>query len=76
MMGNGEGFMFFGGGFMWIFWLLILGIIVALVRQLIRSGIGGNNSKNDSPADILQRRLASGEIDQDEYNRLRKELTN
>ena len=67
---------FFGGGFMWIFWLLIQAVIVALVTGIIRSGTGGNNSRNDSPADILKRRLASGEIDQDEYNRLRKELTN
>lgn len=74
MMVNGEGYMFFGGGLMWIFWLLVLVIIVALVTGLIRSGTGANSSRNDSPADILKRRLASGEIDQDEYDRLRKEL--
>ena len=66
MMGNGEGFMFFGGGLMWFFWLLILVVIVALVTGFLRPGKGGNQSANDSPNEILKRRLASGEIDQEE----------
>ncbi len=74
MMVNGEGFMFFGGGLMWFFWLLILVAIVALATGIFRPGTGGNNTRNDSPVEILKRRLASGEIDENEYDRLRKEL--
>lgn len=70
MMGSGEGGMFFAGGFMWIFWLLIF---IALV-YVIKAAIGNSDEKYESPLEILKKRFAKGEIDEEEYLRRRKEL--
>ncbi|WP_060528266.1 SHOCT domain-containing protein [endosymbiont of Ridgeia piscesae] len=72
MMGNGFG-MGFGGGFMWLFWILLIVVIVWAVKAA-----GG--SSNDSPEtqksalDILKERYARGEIDQEEFEQKRKDL--
>ena len=74
MMNHGDDLMFSGGGFMWLFWLVILLVVVVLVGGIFRSRTGVSKLGNDSPVDILKRRLASGEIDHEEYSRLHKEL--
>ncbi|HID06727.1 MAG TPA: SHOCT domain-containing protein [Armatimonadetes bacterium] len=69
-----EGHMFgFGGGFMWIFWILLIVAIVWAVRA------AGGNGKNPpetrkSALDILKERYAKGEIDQQEFEQKRKDL--
>jgi putative membrane protein len=68
----------FGGGFNW-FGLLIIIAIVVIIYLLIR-----NNSYNRSqsrrasqtPLEILQERLAKGEISKEEYRELKNELEN
>ena len=60
--GNGMGSLgWLGMGF---FWLLLLGLIVWLVMRLL-PGSSGRTSRpiGDSAAEILDRRMASGEID-------------
>lgn len=73
MMGNEEHF-FYGGGVMWIFWILLIAGIVFIMLNMTK----GNNNKpsieNDSPLEILKKRYARGEIDEEEYERRRKEL--
>jgi putative membrane protein len=64
MMGDGFG-MGFGGGFMWLFWILMILVIVWAVKAVAGSG--------NSPT-ILQERYARGEIDQEEYAQKRKDL--
>lgn len=72
MMGDGTG-MWFGGGFMWIFWILLIVLVVWVLKTA--TGAGTNNShEKESPLDILKKRYASGEIDESEYQRRRKEL--
>ena len=71
MMGNGGG-MWFGGGFMWLFWLLIIVVIVIVIKSLLGGGV--NRNSTDSPLQILQKRYARGEIDEEEYKRRRREL--
>lgn len=66
---------FFGGGmFMWIFNLLILGLLIFLAVRFLRhnplQGIDG-----ESPEGILKKRLAKGEITKDEYENLRKTIS-
>ncbi|WP_177419621.1 SHOCT domain-containing protein [endosymbiont of Lamellibrachia barhami] len=72
MMGNGFG-MGFGGGFMWLFWILL---IVAIVWAVKAAGGGSENppGKQKSALDILKERYARGEIDQKEFEQKRKDL--
>jgi putative membrane protein len=60
--GNGMGS--FGWLGMGVFWIVLLGLIVWLVVRLLPSGTGSTSrSAGDSAAEILDRRMASGEID-------------
>jgi putative membrane protein len=63
----------FGGGFMWIFWILL---IVAIVWGVMATwGIGNKPPENPKSAlDILKERYARGEIDQQEFEKKRKDL--
>ena len=49
---------------MGLFWLILLGLIVWLVSRLLPGSSGGTTrSSGESALDILDRRLASGELD-------------
>ena len=61
----------FGMIFMVLFWGLIIALIVILVRQV---GLKSNSDKDESPADIVKRRYAKGEISKQEFDRLMSEL--
>lgn len=71
MLGDHGGFGF-GGGFMWIFWILIIVAIVALFRGISGSGTGAPSS--ETPMGILRKRFANGEITDEEFEHRRKEL--
>ena len=62
----------FGGVFMILFWALIILGIVALGRWLFSSTGSGDSGKR--PLEILQQRYARGEIDRDQYERMRQDL--
>ena len=73
MMGGGIG-MGFGGGFMWLFWILLILVIVWAVK----AGGGTSNNPTEKPKsalDILNERYAKGEIDQEEFEQKRKVLS-
>ena len=74
MMG-GFGFM----GFMGIFWIVILGLIIwavaAAVHKPDQNGNQGSGSGTDSALDILKKRYARGEIDKNEYEDKKRDLT-
>ena len=60
--GNGMGSLGWLG--MGVFWLILLGLIVWLVVRLLpSSGDGATRSTGESALQILDRRLASGELD-------------
>jgi len=61
----------FGGGFMWFFWLLIIVAIVMLVKA---NGNDVSTSQNESALDLLEKRYARGEIDEDEFQHRKQEL--
>lgn len=64
----------FGGPIMMVlFWVLLIGGIVFLIRF---SGKGGDRHFNDKPLDILRERYARGEIDREEFKSRRHDLAN
>ncbi|MEN8179112.1 MAG: SHOCT domain-containing protein [Pseudomonadota bacterium] len=72
MMGDGFG-MGLGGGFMWLFWIPLILVIVWAVKAVV--GIGNSpTDKGKSALDILKERYAKGEIDQEEFEQKRKDL--
>ncbi|VAV97665.1 hypothetical protein MNBD_ALPHA02-1749 [hydrothermal vent metagenome] len=69
--GMGWGMHFFG----MLFWILIIAGVVLFVRWIIGSTQGNSqNVSQDSPLAILKRRYANGEVDQETYERMKKEL--
>ena len=78
MMGPG---MMGGLGFMWlmpIFWLVILGLIIwAIVAVFGRSGEPRDQGspKTDSALEILKQRYARGEINKEEYEQKKRDIT-
>lgn len=65
--------MFFGG--MWLFWIVIIGLIVWGAIALTRhSGVRSEPGTKQSPFDIAKERYARGEITKDEFERIKKDL--
>jgi putative membrane protein len=59
---------------MWLFWVLLIAVIFwALKAQLFSSGKG--EAADKSALEILQDRFARGEIDEEEFERKRKLLS-
>ncbi|MFI1991041.1 SHOCT domain-containing protein [Actinoplanes sp. NPDC020271] len=62
---------------MGLFWLLLIVVIILLVVRLLPSMRPDDrgNARRESPEDILDRRFARGEIDQETYLQQRQTLT-
>jgi putative membrane protein len=73
MMGDGFG-MGFGGGFMWLFWILLIVVIVWAVKAAIGGSSNSPPEKQKSAMDILRERYAKGEIDKEEFEQKRRDL--
>lgn len=65
-----------GGGFAWVFMLLMMALVflgvVLVVHFLNRSNHNAN--KQDSALEILKNRYAKGEIEKKEFDEKRKDL--
>jgi len=72
MMGNyGWGL---GGMFMGFIFLILIGILVFFViRFASRSGFG---SSGETPLEILKKRYAKGEISKDDFEKMKKDISN
>lgn len=70
MMHYGYGMMGYG----WIFQLLILILFFVVVWWLLRNSGNYGYKTDESAMDILKKRLASGEISEKEYYKLKKEI--
>ena len=72
----------YGGGMgplgwlaMVVFWLILLGLIVWLVVRLVPGSSGGTmHAAGESPLEILDRRLARGELDLETWQAQRAAL--
>jgi putative membrane protein len=70
--------MWYDGGSMWFLGPLVMvlfwGGVIVLAALALRAFTGGARSTHDSSLEVLKRRLASGEISQDQYEQARKVL--
>ncbi len=77
MMGDIGGW--WGMGFGWIsmilFWGLVILAIAALAKWLMQQPPGGGSPRDKMPLQILQERYARGEIDREEYEQKKQDLT-
>jgi putative membrane protein len=75
-MWNGMGFGGWGWGGGWwhmvLFWGLIIGVIVLIVRVL--GGGVGTSVGDKTPLQILKERYARGEIGKDEFEQKKRDL--
>ncbi|MEN8226364.1 MAG: SHOCT domain-containing protein [Bacteroidota bacterium] len=68
MMGYG-----YGGGFMWLLFLALIGIVIYFLIQGAKSK-ESSKSNTETPLDILKKRYAKGEIDKEEFDRIKTDL--
>jgi len=71
---NDGGSMIFGGGYMWIIWSLLIAVVIVAIKTGISNGSANNINNEESPLEILKKRYARGEIDEQEYERRCNEL--
>ena len=64
----------FGGIFMWILLLVIIGLVVYLVVRNQKKVSSGEHHEGVTPLDIVKKRYARGEISKEEYEQLKKDL--
>lgn len=65
----------YGGGMMWIFWILLIVLVLWVIK--VNTGEGRNRDssvQNKSALDILDERYAKGEIERDEFEQKRRDL--
>ena len=72
-MGNWDHMMGYGGGFMWLIVLFLVGVVIYFVVQGTKSR-GSAGSSTETPLDILEKRYVKSEIDKEEFNRKKKNL--
>lgn len=65
----------YGGGMMWIFWILIIIGLIWIVGFATRRE-GSPSAKRQSAGEILEERYARGEIERDEFEQKKKDLSN
>jgi putative membrane protein len=69
------GMMGYGGGWMIIIWIVIIGLIVWGVVALARRGNSGmNTSEKQDPLETAKKRYAKGEISKKEFEQIKKDL--
>ena len=61
-------------GFMWLWWIFGIALIVAIVWAIAQATSRGDNNGSPSAEEILKRRYARGEIDENEYRRRLEDL--
>ncbi len=67
-----------GFGFMWIMPLLFFGVFLFFVWSMLgrRPGGGNDRPQSESAREILDKRLAKGEISAEEYAEMKRVLGN
>jgi len=69
MMNYGFGY---GGIFMWLIFLIVLGVVVYFIVQASKKNVNGE--VQETSLDILKKRYAKGEITKEEFDRMKKDI--
>jgi len=72
MMNYGYGYGY-GGIFMWLLFIIVIGVVVYFIIQSTKAKTSGGPLQK-IPLDILKGRYAKGEITKEEYERIKKDL--
>lgn len=70
MMGYGGN----GGMFMWLILIIFVGFIIYFVFNRTKKNGDPLDPTRESPMDILKKRYARGEINKEEFERLKREI--
>lgn len=70
MMHYGFGY---GGMFMWIIFLIVIGLLVYFFMQAQKTK-GQTPTQGESHLDILKKRYAKGEINKEDFDRMKRDL--
>ncbi len=62
------------GAGMWIFWIVVIALVVFVMKIMMNENSSQANKSEKSPMEILEKRYASGEITQDEFESIKNEL--
>lgn len=63
----------YGGIFMWIIFLIVIGVAVYLIVQATKSK-GLESPFRETPMEIAKKRYAKGEITKEEFEKIKKDL--
>ena len=72
---NGYGHHFWGMGWGWIIGLIIIGVIIWIIVKAVNKTSPEVTKSDKSALEILEERYARGEIDREEFERQKKDLT-
>lgn len=75
MMGWGYGWGGVGAVLMVIFWAVVIVAVVALIRWLWGAGGRSKTGSEEAPFEILKRRYARGEINKEEFEQKKRDLS-
>jgi putative membrane protein len=70
MMHYGFGY---GGMFMWIIFLIVIGLLIYFIVQAQKTK-GQTLIQTEGPLDILKKRYAKGEINKEDFDRMKRDL--
>jgi putative membrane protein len=70
MMGPGG----YGGTFMWLILIIVVGVVIYFVLNRSRGAASLTGGSKEPPLDILKRRYAEGEISKEEFERMKDEI--
>lgn len=67
----------FGGGmlFGWIFWIALIGVAIYFSLKHFRTNSESIENDGINAIDLLKKRYANGDIDRDEYFKIRNDLS-
>lgn len=77
MIGHEEVMWGIGGWWMMPFWIIVIVAVIFLIKWLAERGKseGEVSPRQESPLDILKKRYARGEIDKEEFEQKKRDLT-
>jgi len=61
------------GGFMWVFWIVVLVALFFLIKWIVQQK-PGDQKPDENALEVLKKRYAKGEIDKDEFEQKKKDL--